>query len=140
MVIGVDGFLAAHFAAEDLDGAVGDDFVGVHVGLRAGAGLEDGEGELLDELQVGYFFRCLLYSSADFGIEAIFHVYCCCSSFQDPECSDHTLRHPFLREVDVEVSQGPLRLRSPVLVRFDLDGPEGVGFCACAGHSDGLIC
>src|SRR6266849_8127799 len=39
IVIGVNGLLAAHDAAGDFDGAVGNDFVNVHVGLRAAAGL-----------------------------------------------------------------------------------------------------
>src|SRR5260370_40539789 len=42
-------FLAAHFAAGNFDGAVGDDFVDVHVGLRAAAGLPDAKREVLVE-------------------------------------------------------------------------------------------
>lgn len=31
VIVGVDRTFAAHGAAEDLDGPIGDDFVGVHV-------------------------------------------------------------------------------------------------------------
>src|SRR5437763_1482168 len=42
--------LRAEFAAEELGGAIGDDLVGVGVGRRAGAGLEDIQNELVVEL------------------------------------------------------------------------------------------
>src|SRR5205823_3751392 len=38
------------FAAQELGGAIGDDLVGVGVGRRAGAGLEDIQNELVIEL------------------------------------------------------------------------------------------
>lgn len=68
VVVGVDGALAAHLAAENLNGAVGDDFVGVHVGLGAGTGLPDDEGEVVHELAVSNLFGGLLNSLANLGI------------------------------------------------------------------------
>ena len=47
MVIRVDRGLAAQLAPEHLDGSVGDDLVGVHVGLGAGACLPDHQGEVV---------------------------------------------------------------------------------------------
>ena len=47
MIVGVDGGLAAELAAEQLDGAVGDDLVGVHVGLGAGPRLPDYQREVV---------------------------------------------------------------------------------------------
>ena len=44
---GWTGFLEPRVAAQDLDGAVGDDLVGIHVGLRAAAGLPNHEGEMV---------------------------------------------------------------------------------------------
>lgn len=41
VVVGMDGLLRPQAAAHDLDGAVGDHFVGVHVALSAGTGLPD---------------------------------------------------------------------------------------------------
>jgi len=66
VVVGVDRLLAAHGAAEDFNGAVGDDFVGVHVGLCAGARLPDNEGEVVDELE-----RCNLVSSLLDGLSKL---------------------------------------------------------------------
>lgn len=55
MVVRVDGVFGAHGAAEDFNGAVRDDFVGIHVRLGAGAGLPDHEREMVDELEGGDF-------------------------------------------------------------------------------------
>lgn len=68
VVVGVDGLLAAHGAAEDLNGAVGDDFVGVHVGLGARARLPDDEGEVVDELEGGDLVSGLLDGLAQLGV------------------------------------------------------------------------
>jgi len=53
VVIGVNRLLGAHDTTEQLDGAVGDDLVDVHVGLGAGAGLPDDQGEVVHQLARG---------------------------------------------------------------------------------------
>lgn len=68
VVVGVYGLLGAHGAAEDLNGAVRDDFVGVHVGLGAGARLPDDEGEVVDELERGNLVGGLLDGLAELGV------------------------------------------------------------------------
>lgn len=68
VVVGVDGLFAAHCAAEDFNGAVRNDFVGVHVGLRARAGLPDDEGKVVEEFKRGDFAGGLLDGFADFGV------------------------------------------------------------------------
>lgn len=65
MVVRVDGLLGAHGAAEDLNGAVRDHFVGVHVRLRAGTGLPHHEGEVVEQLEVGNLSGSLLDSFAN---------------------------------------------------------------------------
>lgn len=60
MVIGVDGTFGAHCATEDLDGAVGNDFIGVHVGLGAGTSLPDDERKVIKEGEGGDFGGGLL--------------------------------------------------------------------------------
>ena len=50
VVVGVNRFLAAHFAAGHFYGAIRDYLVDVHVGLRAAAGLPDAQGEVIVEL------------------------------------------------------------------------------------------
>src|SRR5882762_1454002 len=43
VIVGMDGLLAAECATRELDGAIGDHLVGIHVGLRAAAGLPDAQ-------------------------------------------------------------------------------------------------
>ena len=47
VVVGMDRCLRAHLATQQLDGAVGDDLVGVHVGGGPRAGLEDVERKMI---------------------------------------------------------------------------------------------
>lgn len=68
VVVRVDGRLAANLATEELNGTVGDDLVGVHVGLSAGAGLPDDEGEVVDEPAVGHLLGSQLDSGTDLGV------------------------------------------------------------------------
>ena len=68
VVVGVDRLLAAHLAAENLNGAVGDDFVCVHIRLGTGAGLPDDQREVVHELAVGNLLGGLLNGVADLGI------------------------------------------------------------------------
>lgn len=65
VVVGVDGLLGAHLAAQDLDGAVGDYLVGVHVGLGAGAGLPDDQREVVVEFAGSDLFGGLLDGLTD---------------------------------------------------------------------------
>lgn len=50
MVVGVNGLLAAQLSAQDLDSSVRNNLVDVHVGLSTRSGLEDDQGEVVDEL------------------------------------------------------------------------------------------
>jgi len=47
MVIRVNRVFGANHAAEDFDGFIGDDFIGVHIGLRARACLPDRKREII---------------------------------------------------------------------------------------------
>jgi len=49
LVVGMDGFLLPISPPAIFDGAIGDDFVDVHVGLRAAAGLPDAKREVAVE-------------------------------------------------------------------------------------------
>ena len=68
VVVGVDGLLGTHLAAEDLDCAVRDDFVRVHVRLGAGASLPDDKREVVDELEVSDLSGGLLDSLSDLRV------------------------------------------------------------------------
>ena len=58
--LGWTGALDPISPAGELDGPVGDDLVGVHVGLGTAPGLPDVEGELVVELAVGHLVGGLL--------------------------------------------------------------------------------
>ncbi len=60
--------LFAAFAAEEFDGAVGNDFVGVHVGRGARPGLENIEDEFGVPFAVGDFFSGLGDDLGQFGL------------------------------------------------------------------------
>lgn len=68
VVVGVDGLLGALLAAQDLNGAVGDDLVRVHVGLGTGTGLPDDEGEVVHQLALRNLGGSLLDGLADLGV------------------------------------------------------------------------
>src|SRR5690606_33527997 len=52
VVVGMNGAPGAQGAAQNLVGPVGDDLVGVHVGGRAGPGLENVQGEVVVQAPV----------------------------------------------------------------------------------------
>lgn len=106
VIVRVNGLLAAHFASEDLNCAVGDDLVGVHVGLGAGASLPDDEGEVVDELEGGDFSGSLLDCLRDFGVEAELDVDFGGSALEDTECLDDWRGHAVLGLIDLEVAEG----------------------------------
>jgi len=68
VVVGVDGLLAAHLAAEDLNGTVGNDLVGVHVGLGTRTSLPDDKGEVVVELAFGNLSGGLLDGLSNLGV------------------------------------------------------------------------
>ena len=140
MVVRVDRLLGALFAAQHLDGAVGDDLVGVHVGLGAGSGLPDHEREVVVELAVDDFLRggddglaevCIHLAERDVGFGGC--------PLDDAERADDGLR--LLFPANLEVAERALRLRAPVLRGVHLDGAKGIGFsagrCHCSKHSVG---
>jgi hypothetical protein len=50
MVIRMDRVFGTEFPSQKLNCSVRDDFVGIHVGLRATSGLENDQREVVDEL------------------------------------------------------------------------------------------
>jgi hypothetical protein len=134
VVVGVDGLLGAHGATEDLNSTVGDNLVGVHVGLGAGTGLPDDQREVVQQLTLSDLSGGLLDSLTNLGVlrksinwqhliptrvshtKAILHVHFSSSTLQDTEGLDHRGRHAILRLVDVEVAQGAVSISDLVLL------------------------
>ena len=86
----MDGLLAAQDATHQLDGAIADDFVDVHVGLGARARLPDDQREVVvveravDDLVAG-----LADGVSHFGVETVVAVDLGGCLLQDAECFDH---------------------------------------------------
>lgn len=134
VVVRVDRLLAAHLTPEDLDSTVGYDFIGVHVGLCARAGLPDDEREVVGELALGNLSRGLLDGLSYLGVKAITHVDGRRSALEDTERLDDGERHAVLGLVDAKVLERALSLGTPVLVRRDLDLAKGVALSSGGGH------
>ena len=125
----MDGLLAAHLAAGDFDGAIGDDFVDVHVGLRAAAGLPDAQREMIVELAGDDFVGGLRDERGFFGGElAEVLIDERGGFFEDAEGADQLGRHGVFADVEVDERAGGLR--AVVAVGGDVDLAHGVGFGA----------
>src|SRR5260370_39651575 len=109
IIIGVDGLLAAHDAVGNFDGAIGNHFVDVHVGLRAAAAFPDPKREVLVELsgddfisgqrdQRGFFHRKLA--------ETLVHERT--GFFEDAEGANQFGRHGVLADGEVDERAGGL--------------------------------
>jgi hypothetical protein len=159
VVIGVDRLLAAHGAAKNLNGAVGDDLVGVHVGLSAGSSLPDDQREVVNQFERGNLLGGLLDSLAQLGVynsqrisvsssfapssriqptKSIVHVDSGSSTLEDTKGPDQRWLYAILRLVDLEVAQRALSLGSPVLGGIDLELAESIGLApGVGGHVAG---
>ncbi len=133
VVVGVHGRLRAAHSPGELDGPVGDDLVGVHVGLGAGAGLEHHQREVVVEAprdhvvgRAGDEFGLVRGQLTQLGVGLGRGL------LQHAEGADHGTSPDEGVAADVEVVEAALRLRAPVAVVGDLDLAHGVGFNAGA--------
>ena len=131
VVIGMDRRLAPHAAAGPFDGAVGDDLIGIHVRLGAGAGLPDAEGKMGVQGAGDDFIS----GRGDHGAKTGGHfpevgIDQGAGFFENPEGADQGTGHHIA--ADGKILQGALRLGTPVGRGGDFDGAHGIGFGA--GH------
>ena len=115
---GCTGDLLPSVPPASCDGPVGDDLVGVHVGLRPGAGLPDVQREVLVEGAVGDLRGGTHDERPGVGIDAaLAHVDLGAGQLEQAhgvhDLAGHALR---ARVADGEVVQRPLRLGTPVAV------------------------
>ena len=109
--------------AGNLIGSVGNNLVGVHVGLSTGACLPDHQREVLVQcagknLIAGLFDHCKLFLSHFFGSQlGIGHG---CRLFQNAESMGDFSGHGFNSNADSEIFMAPLGLGGPELVCRDL--------------------
>ncbi len=132
MIVGMNRIAFAHRPAKDFARAVGDDLVGIHVGLRATAGLPDDKREVIKKLAIGDFARGGLDCLGKVGIQiAKGSIGACGGKFLYPERPDQGIGHPFA--ANAEILFGSLGLRPPIPVRGHIDAAHGVLFGA-GGH------
>ena len=118
--------LGAKFTSENLDGAVADYFVRVHVGLCAGASLPDNEWEVIVQLasndlvtSLNDCVGCLLFKTE-------IKVRLGGTLFEETESLDDGEGHALALSSYLEVLERTLRLGTPVSVSWHLDGTKSV--------------
>src|SRR5919199_6657871 len=127
VVVRMDRLLRANHTARELDSAIGDHLVGVHVGLRARAGLEDDKRELAVQLAVDH----LLGSPRDqidlvVGQLAQLFIRQRRALLQDAERADHGTSPPIPLDADGKILVGALGLSAPQVIRGYVDLAERV--------------
>ena len=129
MVVRVHGLFAAHGAAQHFDRAVRDHFVGVHVGLGAGASLPDDEGELVVVLAFHHLGGSIHDGRADFLVEyAKLNVHCGGRALQCAQRVDERLGHGLA--TDLEIIEAASCLRAPVFIGRYLYRTNSIMFCS----------
>ena len=140
VVIGVDNAFLTQFAAVQHVGAVGNDFVQIHVGLGAGAGLPNHQRKLLVQLMCQNFVAggsnqiTLLsrqYSQVGIGKSGCF--------FQIGKGFNDFMRHRSSR-ADFEVVTRALGLCAPIPVGRHLYFSHGIFFNAKFHHATPEVC
>ena len=125
--LGWIGSLEPSLASSHLDRAVGDDLVGVHIGLGSAAGLPDHEREMIVEPAIDDFLSHPSNQIAGFLTEdSEFGVALCGGLFQHSERTDELARHALV--ADLEIGQRTGRLRPPISVGGNLDLAQAVLF------------
>mmetsp|Transcript_29221 Transcript_29221/g.74970 ORF Transcript_29221/g.74970 Transcript_29221/m.74970 type:complete len:415 (-) Transcript_29221:64-1308(-) len=135
VVVGVY-HLGPQLAAQDLDRAVGDHLVGVHVALRAAARLPHHQREVVRQRAVRHLRRGLHNGAADLGVHALAHVNLGHCALEHAEGAHDGLRHHLPLPADLEVHCRPLSLSAPVPVGGHLERAESVALGARGGMTE----
>ncbi len=131
--------IAAKGFAEDLTGAVGDDFVGVHMQADPGSGLKDIDDEVVVVLAVDDLLRRLLDGASLLrGDEAKRLIGFGGSVLNHRQCADE--KWAGAQAADGEVRDGAGGLGSVERVCGNFDGAEGVGFGSRGIHATTIRC
>ena len=133
VIVRVHRMFAAQPAAENLDGAIGNHLVDVHVGVGAGSGLPDDKGEMIVEGAVDHFVG----RAADcVGYWAIQQPKLLMDRrhrfFYHTECPEKGTGHPVA--ADGEIIQGSLGLGAPVPMGRNFHRTEGIRLGARIHH------
>ena len=141
MVIGMDDGIIPLFPSQDLDGPVGYDLVGVHVGGSPGAALDGIHNKLIMQLPRDDLVACLENGLADALVQHIGRHVGHGSGLLDPgQIVDKYRMQGTL--CDVEIVFGPQRLDSIIGFYRNLQGSYRVGFKShiiCPSHFSSII-
>ena len=152
VVVGVQAGVIALGVAQDFQGAVGDDLVGVHVRGRPGAALDDVHDELLGEVSVHHIGAGLLDRGGPFGVqEAEFAVGAGGGEFHGGESADQVHVGGERLPGDREVLHGPEGVHAPVRGGRDVPvteevmlgterGRDGTAGGQVSGQMGGQVC
>ena len=132
VIVRMHRLLRAHLTAGDLDRAVGDDFVDIHVRLRARARLPYAQREMRREFSGDYFVGGLHDEIGFLFIELAEVVIDERGGlFQLRHRFDHLARHHIARRrviADIKMDERTRGLRAVIFVGRDLNGTHRVGF------------
>src|ERR1041385_692300 len=123
----MDRLLASHNATRELNRAVRDHLVGVHVGLGSPAGLPHAQRKVLVE----FSFNDLIASLHD-QLRLVMREFAELfiderrGFLENAERANHLMRHPVI--ADIEMMKRALRLSPPVTITGNLDCTHRVGF------------
>ncbi len=133
VIVGVHRLFAADLTSKDFDSAVGNHLIGIHVGLRAGACLPYHQRKMIDQLEIYYLLRRLLYGFSDLLIQvALRHIHRSRSLLDNAQRAHQRRGH--LLPANLEILQRTLRLRAPVFIRLNFQQAEGIGFGTVFDH------
>mmetsp|Transcript_15280 Transcript_15280/g.35221 ORF Transcript_15280/g.35221 Transcript_15280/m.35221 type:complete len:210 (-) Transcript_15280:193-822(-) len=131
VVVGVDGGFGSDGTAQNLDRAVRQDLVDVHVGLGARSGLEDDQGEVLVQLSVHDLVRGLRNRASNRGFHlSDLGVVFGAAFFDQGHGVDNLEGHLGFGPADGKVYQRSLGLASVEAVGWDVQGTHAVRFNA----------
>jgi len=132
MIIRMDRIFGPNHAAENFDRLIRDDFVGVHIGLRARTCLPDGEREVIVELAFGHIRRGLDNRVFDFGVEIVgLKIRNRGRAFDDAQRADEGGRHGL--DPNREINKRTRRLCAVIFIGRNGEFAERVGFSAEVG-------
>ena len=135
----MDGATSATLVAQDLGGAVGYNFVDVHVGGGAGASLEYIDDKVVFQVAVNDVLGSGDYGVADLFVERTkLHVDQSGDLFDLGEAAVEGVGEA--EGTDGEVEDGALSGCAVVGVSGNLHLPHRVAFCACVVGMGHLVC
>ena len=129
MVVGMDDGIIALLAAQDLNGPVGDHFVGIHIGRGARAALDGVDDELVVQLAFDHLVAGLDDGVGDLGIQGagmlVGNGRCL---FDLGQADDQLVMHRVAGDGEIQLAaQG---LHAVVCVYGDFQCTDGIGFCS----------